>query len=304
MLRTPEERFEGLADFPYEPRYLEIGGPRVHYVDEGEGEVVLCLHGEPSWSYLYRKMIRPLAAEHRVLAMDFVGFGRSDKYAAAEDYSFQMHRDTLVGFIEALDLRGITAVVQDWGGLIGLRVATELPERFARLVIMNTGLPTGDGELGRGFLRWREFVRRLPVLPIGRVMRMGLAIKPSREVIQAYEAPFPSAEYQAGAKSWPLLVPVRPEDPGAAEMRGARKALARWEKPALVMFSDSDPITRGGDAFFRRLIPTAREQPEIVIKNAGHFLQEDQGEEIAAQILAFMGRTPLEGAKGSQEDDA
>lgn len=297
ILRTPEERFANLPDFPFAPHYLHINGVRVHYVDEGEGQPILCLHGEPSWSYLYRKMIPPLAAQHRVVAPDFIGFGRSDKYAAREAYTFQMHTDTLVSFIEQLDLRHITAVVQDWGGLIGLRVAAEHPDRFARLVIMNTGLPTGDSKPGKAFMRWRGFVERIPNLPIGRIIKMGLAQPDEMDaaVKAAYEAPFPDKSYKAGAATWPLLVPVTPDDPGSAAMRRTRRALARWDKPALVMFSDSDPITRGGDKFFRRLIPTAKEQPEIVIKGTGHFLQEEKGEDIAQHILDFIARTPIAG---------
>src|SRR5579859_4532933 len=162
VIRTPDERFHNLAQFPFQPRYVEVNGMRIHYVDEGRGEVILCLHGEPSWSYLYRKMIPILARHARVIAMDFVGFGRSDKYTERDEYSFQMHRDTLVGFINALELEQITLVVQDWGGLIGLRVASEMPEKFARLVIMNTGLPTGDEPMGKAFMRWREFAMNAP----------------------------------------------------------------------------------------------------------------------------------------------
>jgi len=294
IIRTPDERFQNLPDFPFQPHYLEINGLRVHYLDEGQGEVILCLHGEPSWSYLYRKMVPILARQHRVLALDFIGFGRSDKLTERDAYSFQMHRDTLAGFIESLDLRQITLVVQDWGGLIGLCVASELPERIARLVIMNTGLPTGDEPMSRAFMRWREFAVSMPDLPIGQVIVNGMAhgdqLPP--DVVAAYESPFPDVSYKAGAMAFPLLVPISPDDPASPSMRRAREVFSRWTKPALVLFSDKDPITRGGDAYFRALIPGTRGQPEITIHDAGHFLQEEKGEEIARHILDFLVRTP------------
>ena len=294
VIRTPDGRFDNLPHFPFAPHYVEVNGLRLHYLDEGEGEVVLCLHGEPSWSYLYRKMIPPLAAKHRVVAPDLVGFGRSDKYTDPEAYSFQMHRDVLVAFIETLDLRRITAVVQDWGGLLGLTIATQRPERFSRLVIMNTGLPTGMFPMPESFMQWRAAAERFGnKLPVGRIIQNGTVTQLPKEVVKAYEAPFPDASYKAGAAVFPLLIPLKPEDPGAAEMSRAQRQLTRWTKPALVLFSDGDPITRGGDALFRRAIPGAKEQPEITIEGAGHFLQEDKGEEIAGHILDFMGRTAV-----------
>lgn len=291
LIRTPETRFQNLPGYPFAPHYRKIQGARVHYLDEGQGEVLLCLHGEPSWSYLYRRMIPILSENHRVIAPDFIGFGKSDKFTEPQEYSFQMHFDVLVAFLENLDLIGITLVVQDWGGLLGLRAAAELPDRFARLVIMNTTLPTGREEPNLAFKIWKLFARWVPVLPVGFILQVGTVRKLPKEILRAYKAPFPAKSYLAGAKVFPELVPLSTDAPGAAEMRATWKALRRWDKPALVMFSDSDPILGGYDRFFRRLIPTAKDQPKITIREAGHFLQEDKGEEIALHILSFLERT-------------
>lgn len=294
VLRTPDDRFQSVSDFPFEPRYIEVKGLRMHYVDEGEGNPVLCLHGEPSWSYLYRKMLPILAEHHRVVVPDMIGFGRSDKPAEKADYTFALHYETLEEFLNQLDLKRITLVGQDWGGLLGLPLAAEHPERFVRLVIMNTGLPTGEQPMSEAFMRWREFARTSDDMDIGRVVQQGTVSTLSPETLAAYDAPFPDASYKAGALQFPLLVPISPDAEAADAMRKARAALRKWTRPALVMFSDSDPITRGGDKGFRRLIPSACEEPEIVIEDAGHFLQEDKGEEIARRILEFIERRSVE----------
>lgn len=295
VIRTPDERFSELPDFPFAPHYIDVNGLRIHYVDEGKGQTILCLHGEPSWSFLYRKMIAAMSKKHRVVAMDFLGFGRSDKFTEREAYSFRMHLGTLAGFIKAMDLKQITVVVQDWGGLIGLAAVAHMRERFARLVIMNTFLPIGKEKPSEAFLAWRKYAETHPDLPVGRSILGGMAHPENitKEIVAAYEAPFPEVKYKAGAAVWPLLVPIRPDDPAAAEMVHAREVLSKWDKPALVMFSDKDPIMRGGERFFRSLIPTAKDQPEIAIKDAGHFLQEEKGEEISQHILDFIERTPV-----------
>ena len=292
--RTPAERFEGLPDFPYAPNYVTVEDDlRMHYVDEGDGSPILCLHGAPTWAYLYRHMIPPLSESHRVVVPDFIGFGRSDKLTAVEDYSFELHYHTLRAFIASLDLTDITLVVQDWGGLLGLSYAVRHPERIARLVILNTFLPTGEEEKSPAFLQWRRFVERVPDLPIGRVVKQGLADPSSLSDAEeaAYEAPFPTPESKAGAVAWPLLVPMTPDDPGADIMRDTRARLAEWSKPAFVLFAPNDPILGEAHSFFRTLIPTASNQPNILLDDAEHFLQEERGSSIAQHVLAFISRT-------------
>jgi len=290
-LRTPDERFTNLPGYPFEPHYVEVDGLRIHYVDEGprDGEPILMFHGEPSWSYLYRKMI-PLftAAGYRSIAPDLVGFGRSDKPMQRSDYTYQRHVDWMRGVIESLDLQRITLVGQDWGGLIGLRLAAELEPRFARIVASNTFLPTGDTPPGEAFLNWQRYSQESPRFNSGRIVKGGCVTELSQEVIDAYNAPFPDDSYLAGAREFPALVPTTPNDPASEPNRRAWEVLRRWEKPFLTAFSDSDAITRGGDIFFQRNVPGTKGQPHTTITGAGHFLQEDKGEELAQVILKFL----------------
>ena len=294
-LRTPDERFAGLPGYPFAPHYVTVGdGLRVHYVDEGPRGVpaVLMLHGEPSWSYLYRKMIPPVArAGHRVVAPDLVGFGRSDKPVRREDYTYQRHVDWMRAVVEQLDLRGITLVCQDWGGLIGLRLVAEHPDRFARVVAANTFLPTGDRPASPAFLAWQKYSQETPSFHVGGIVRGGCVTELSPEVVAAYDAPFPDDRYKAGARQFPLLVPTSPDDPAAGPNRKAWEVLARWERPFLTAFSDSDPVTGGADRLLREKIPGTQGRSHTTIVGAGHFLQEDKGEELADVVLRFIAST-------------
>lgn len=291
VLRTPDDRFEGLAGYPFEPHYVDVDGIRVHYVDEGPREAapILMLHGEPSWSYLYRTMIPTLSrAGHRCVAPDLVGFGRSDKPASQQDYSYQRHVDWMRGVIEALDLRGIVFFGQDWGGLIGLRLVAEEDERFARAVAANTFLPTGDIPAREAFLAWRHYVATTDRFHVGGVVKGGCVSDLDQAVIDGYDAPFPSEGFTAGARAFPGLVPVTPDDPASDANRAAWKVLEAWEKPFLTLFSDSDPITRGADRYFQRAVPGCTGQPHATIEQAGHFLQEDKGPEIAEHLVRWL----------------
>lgn len=292
-LRTPDERFADLPGYPFDPYYAEIddgdgASLRVHWVDEGprDGEVVLLLHGEPTWSYLYRTMIPVLtAAGLRAVAPDLVGFGRSDKPASRTDYTYQRHVDWLTATIDANGIDGITLVCQDWGGLLGLRLVANQPERFARVVAANTFLPTGDGRPSEAFLAWQTFSQEVEEMPIGGIVKGGCATKPPPEVLAAYDAPFPDESYKEGARQFPLLVPTSPDDPAAPANRAAWEVLATFTKPFLTAFSDGDPVTRGNDVPLQQRIPGAAGQPHTTIAGGGHFLQEDRGEELAEVVV-------------------
>lgn len=299
VLRTPDERFTGLPDFPYEPHYVEVadgegGTLRIHHLDVGpsHGETVLLMHGEPSWSFLYRKMIAVLvAAGLRCIAPDLVGFGRSDKPARRDDYTYGAHVEWMrQALFDQLDLGGLTLVGQDWGGLIGLRLVAEHPERFERIVAANTGLPTGDQPMGEAFMRWQQFSQQVPEFHAGGIVRGGCRTELAPEVVAAYDAPFPDESYKEGARQFPLLVPTSPDDPAAPANRAAWEVLSSWEKPFLTAFSDSDPVTAGGFRAFQDRVPGARGQPHATIEGAGHFLQEDKGAELAHVVAAWMGR--------------
>ena len=291
ILRTPDERFANLPDYPFAPNYFETDGLRIHYVDEGENddEVMLMLHGEPSWSYLYRKMIPVFSkAGYRSLAPDLIGFGKSDKPAEMSDYTYQSHVNWMEEWLLGLDLKNITLVCQDWGGLIGLRLVAMHPDRFKRITAANTFLPIGKGKPSEAFLRWQAFSQKSPKFDIGRVINGGSVADLSDEVIAAYDAPFPDDSYKAGARIFPSLVPTAPEHPGVAENVKAWEVLRQWQKPFMTAFSDSDPITAGADQFFQQLIPGTKDQPHTTIKGGGHFLQEDKGEVWANHIVSWI----------------
>ncbi|KXH75910.1 MAG: haloalkane dehalogenase [Candidatus Thorarchaeota archaeon SMTZ-45] len=311
-LRTPDYRFDDLPDYNFQANYVDIKGLRIHYVDEGPKEAppILLMHGEPSWSYLYRKMIPPLVKEgFRSIAPDLMGFGKSDKLPRIKDYSHTKHVSVILEFVRKMNLRDITLFCQDWGGLIGLRVVGEEPNRFSRIIAANTGLPSAKGirakigyplfklqikRMGRvtqsqlqehtDFMRWVAFSKTVPELPIGDIIQMATLSKLSADVIRAYEAPFPDESYKAGARIFPYLVP--------SELSKNRKVwdkvLTKWKKPFLTAFSDRDPITRGGEKYFQKMIPGAQDREHVIVKDAGHFLQEDKGQELAQIILNFI----------------
>lgn len=291
VLRTPDARFANLPGFPFAPHYVDVENLRMHYVDEGprDGEVVLMLHGEPSWSYLYRHMIPVFVdAGFRAVAPDLIGFGRSDKPDRQDDYSYSRHVQWMVLFLEALDLHGINLVCQDWGSLIGLRVAAEHPDRFARIALANGGLPTGDQALPKAFKAWQTFARLSPWFPIGKIVGKGCTSQLTEEIIAAYDAPFPSAKYKAGARMFPRLVPTTPDNPATDANRAAWTVFDQWQKPFLTAFSDKDPITRGGARMWQQRVPGAQGVEHVTIRGGGHFLQEDKGPELAQTVIQFI----------------
>jgi haloalkane dehalogenase len=296
VLRTPEDRFAGLPDFAYPPRYAEVGGLRLAYVETGppSGEPVLLLHGEPSWSFLYRRVMPVLAdAGLRTIAADLVGFGRSDKPAEITDHSYAGHVEWIRALaFDVLDLRGLTVVGQDWGGLIGLRLVAEHPGRFARVVAANTGLPTGVQTMPETWLRFREVVRTAPRLEVSRLVQSGCQTELPAAVLAAYDAPFPDETFTAGVRAMPGLVPTSPDDPASAANRAAWRQLAAWDKPFLVAFSDRDPITAAMAPILRRAVPGAAGVEHPLIEGAGHFLQEDAGERLGAVIAGFIQAHP------------
>ena len=289
ILRTPEEHFSTVPDFPYAPVYTDVGGLRMAHVETGEGAPVLMLHGEPTWSFLYRKMIPVFAAAgFRSLAPDLVGFGRSDKPAAVGDYSYAAHVSWTRTWIEALDLREITLVCQDWGSLIGLRLAAEHPDRFSRIVVANGFLPVADRPAPLAFRLWRAFARYTPVFPAGRIVQAGTVSHLEPAVLAADDAPFPSERHKAGARAFPRLVPTHIKDPAVPANRAAWQALGHWQKPFLTAFGKKDPILGWADRALQRHVPGARGQPHRDLADAGHFVQEDAGPELAALAVDWL----------------
>jgi haloalkane dehalogenase len=285
VLRTPDDRFSDLPDFDYQPRYAEVEGLRMAYVEKGEGDPILMLHGEPTWGFLYRRMIEPLSSAGRVIVPDLIGFGRSDKPVATNAYSYRSHVRWVRRFIESMDMKNITLVCQDWGGLLGLRVLAQIPERFSRLVATNTGMPDGRGAT-EAFKRWRSFSQRVEMLDVAVLMNNTLKRKLTEEEARAYSAPFPSKEYQTAALMFPRLVPIRVDDPGAYDNRVAIEKLRTLELPVLLPWADGDPITAPAEKFLRSIFRNTA--PMVTIKNAGHFIQEDAGGELANEILKWM----------------
>jgi len=292
ILRTPDSQFENLPDYPFKPHYVTVCDKlRLHYVDHGpqDGQLVIMMHGEPSWSFLYRHMISNVAAAgYRVIAPDLIGFGKSDKPSETSDYSYSSHVGWMNEWFEQIDMNGAVLFCQDWGGLLGLRLVAKYPDRFAGVIAANTFLPTGDRDPGEAFTKWREFAKTVPEFPVGGIIR-GATVKDLSEGVEAaYDAPYPDETYKAGARIFPALVPSSPDMDGAADNVEAWKVLSAFEKPFLTSFSDQDPITKGGDRIFQKLIPGCAGQPHQIVKGGGHFLQEDVHAELSDIIIDFM----------------
>ena len=294
VLRTPEECFFNLPDYPFAAHYTELGGLRIAHVDEGprDGPIVLLMHGEPAWSYLYRKMIPVLvSAGLRVIAPDLVGLGRSDKPAHAKDYSYFNHVQWMKAWVEANQFEHMTFFGQDWGSLVGLRVVAEMPERFARVVLANGALPTGTTPVPFAFKVWRAFARFSPWFPIGKIVKVGCTNGLTLHEVAAYDAPFPASKYRVGARVFPGFVPTTPTDPERTNNEAAWEVFKQWNKPFLTLFSTRDPITKGGEVMWQKLVPGAQGQPHTKIRGASHFLQEDKGSEVAEHIVKFIRKT-------------
>lgn len=292
VLQTPEDRFINLPGYPFAPHYAEVApGLRMHYVDEGDPEapVVLLLHGEPSWSYLYRKMIPGIvAAGYRAIAPDLIGFGKSAKPTERADYTYQTHLKWLSNLLVLLDLKDIHLFCQDWGGLLGLRIALDMEDRFASITASNTTLPNGKVPMPPAFKQWQDFSQTVPEFPTGKIIDGGTVNKLTPEIIAAYDAPYPDESYKAGARIFPALVPSEPDDPEAMINQAAWAKYSKWEKPLLTLFGDSDPIMKGAEQFFIKIVPGAKNTPHEIIPQAGHFIQEDQGELLAQKLVDFI----------------
>jgi haloalkane dehalogenase len=295
LLRTPDERFQNLPEFFFKPNYLKVEKIRIHYIDEGptDGKIFLLMHGEPSWCYLYRYMIPLLVkAGYRVIAPDLVGFGRSDKPMEQSDHSYHKHIEWMTKWLKSLEIKDITLFCQDWGALIGLRVAIENQEKFSRIILSNGGLPTGEQRMSKAFLEWQEFSKTATKFDIKRIIQSATVKKLSKDVLKAYDAPFPDDRYKIGPRIMPSLVPTTINDPESDANKRAIEDFKKWEKPFLTAFSDKDPITRGTEKFWKENIPGGKGQKHVIVKDGGHFIQEDKGSELVDIILDFIESNP------------